>query len=120
LSIAVFTADGTYHEVDPDGTSGLGAWRATGETTMDLTILYPGEDGTTHIRATVEMAADGQSFIASYTFELVGIDGISTGEYGPGEAAGTRLAIEAPGTPVGSMADLFAQFGGTPEATPAP
>ena len=119
--VATVAADGTFHEVDSDGSSGLGTWRPTGDRTAELVIVYPGEEGAFWIRVTLEVAADGRSFTASYTAELVGTDGAGTGQYGPATATGTRLEAETPGVPVGTLEDLFAQFGaGTPEAgTPA-
>lgn len=115
--VITVSADGTYHEVDPDGTTGLGTWRPTGERTAVVTVLTPGDGGSNLIRATVEVAADGRTLTASYTFEVFGPDDSRTGEFGPGKAAGLRLEAEAPGAPVGTLADLFAQIGGE---TPAP
>ena len=118
----VFTADGGYVDVDSEGTVFLGVWESTGDTTANLTItVYDEEEGAFRIRASIEVAADGQSFTASYTLELLDpATGEGMGEYGPGTATGTRLMAEAPGTPVGSFEDLFSQFEGTPEASPVP
>ena len=122
-SAAAFAADGTYSEIDPDGASGLGAWRATGERTADVVIVFPEEEGSVRIRASVEADADGRSFAASYTFEFLDRGGTGAGEYGPGEATAVRLEAEGPGTPVGTLQELFTQFEqtqGTPAAaTPA-
>jgi len=115
--VITVSADGTFHEVDPDGATGLGTWRPTGERTAVVNILTPGDSGGNLIRATAEVAADGGSFTASYTIEVFGPDDARTGEFGPGQAAGIRLEAEAPGAPVGTLADLFAQIGGE---TPAP
>ena len=112
--VITVSTDGTYHEVDPDGTTGLGTWRPTGERTAVLSILNPSEEGTVLIRVAVEVAADGQRFTAAYTFELFGPNDTRTGEYGPGEAAGVRLEAEAPGTPVGTLEELFERLQGTP------
>ena len=116
-SVITVGADGTYQEVDPDGTVGLGTWGPTGERTAVLTILFPDESSTLLTRATVEVATGGQGFTAAYTFEVVGPDGTPTGEYGPGQAIGLRVEAEAPGTPVGTLEELFALL---QEATPAP
>jgi hypothetical protein len=118
-ALITFRADGTYVQSEIDG---VGAWAATGEQTAALTLhsLGPGPDGAAvvvTIRATVEVAADGQSFTAAYTLELTRPDGTSTGEYGPGTATGTRVAVEPMGTPVGTLADLFTQFE-APEGAP--
>jgi len=120
--VIAVSADGTYHDVDPDGTTALGAWRPTGERTATVTALNPSEGGTALLRATVEVAADGRSFTAAYTIEVFGADDARTGEFGPGEAAGVRLEAEAPGTPVGTLEELVAQFaeGGEAAGTPTP
>lgn len=121
----VFTGDGGFVEKDADGTVELGAWRATGAATADLTVISPetseqgNPSGTVKIRAAIEVGADGDSFTAQYTLEYVGADGTSTGEAGPGQATGERLAVEAPGTPVMSFEQFFGLDAGTPEATPA-
>jgi hypothetical protein len=118
-----YTSSGIGENGDSDVT--LGAWRATGDRTAELTVvqaIQTGEDtyGNIVIRASIEVAEDGNSFTAPYTIELQGVPG-AEGEYGPGTATGTRIAVESMGTPVGSLEDLFGQFEeeeGTPEATP--
>jgi hypothetical protein len=92
-----------------------------------MTFHYLGsEDGSftglTIIRAAIEVAADGQSLTATYTLELVSVDNTNTDQYGLGGVNGMKTAVEAMGTPKGSIEDLFAQFEeGTPDAaTPAP
>jgi hypothetical protein len=121
-SQVVFTDEGAYIDVDCDGVVVIGTWEPTGDTTANMSFsASDGEGGSYTVRASVEVAADGQSFTAPFTFELTDVEsGEGTGQYGPGMATGTRLVAEAPGTPVGSVMDLFGQFGGTPEATPAP
>ena len=120
-SLLTFHADGAYLEVDADGAVGVGSWAATSERVAALTFHYLFADeagagaGTGTVRATVEVAADGQTFTASYTLEFAGPDGASAGEFGPGTATGERIAVEPMGTPTGTLADLFAA-----EATPAP
>ena len=125
LSLSVFHADGTYTEFDPeDGSTGAGAWASTGDNTAILTIVFLDADddgsaaGQATVRATIEVAADGQTFTASYTLEFTDPNGTSTGEFGPADATGTRIVAEAPGEPVGTMDDLFSQFEeeGTPES----
>jgi hypothetical protein len=113
----IFHADGTYVESDVDGV-GIGSWEPTGDQTGAATFLFhqAGEDGaisTVKIRATVEVAADGLSFTATYTLEFVGADGTSSGELGPGTATGTRITVEPEGTPVGPL-------GPPPGASPGP
>jgi hypothetical protein len=81
----------------------------SGEQTATLTIVSPGieEDGaftgTFLIRAEIEVEASGEAFTAEYTGEFVDSDGAGSGEYGPGTATATRIAVEAMGTPVGPL-----------------
>jgi hypothetical protein len=122
--VAVFTADGAYVSVDAEEFTSLGVWEATGERTATLTIVTAGADeegalfGTFTIRAAIEADASGDAFTAEYTGEFVAADGTASGEYGPGSAAATRLAAEAPGEPVGPLSELFAEEegGATPSA----
>ena len=109
LSVAIFNRDGTYHESDADGSNGAGTWQATGPQTAILTIVYPQQTaqgqaaGIVRIRAAITVAADGASFTAPYTLEIVDAAGTSTGQLGPGMATATRITAEAPGTPVGPI-----------------
>ena len=124
--LAIATADGSWIEADPGAGISLGVWEATGPQSAILTFWSVGADeeggfyGTFVLRASIEVAADGQSFTATYTGEFIAPDGSTAGEYGPGTASATRLAAEPMGTPVGPFDELFAQFEGTPEASPAP
>ncbi|HYJ12445.1 MAG TPA: hypothetical protein VEW66_02570 [Thermomicrobiales bacterium] len=121
ISQVVFTDEGAYIDVDCEGFVVIGTWEPTGDSTaiMSFTSFDP-EGGSYTVRATVEVAADGQSFTAPFTFEVTDpATGEGSGQYGPGMATGTRLVAEAPGTPEGPVVDLFGQFGGTPEASPA-
>jgi len=124
-----FSSDGTYIDVDSSGSTTLGSWEATGENTATLTIVgFESDDdeestGSVTIRATIEVSEDGNSFTAEYTLEFIDAEGTSTGEAGPGAATGTRLLVEAPGTPVMSLEELFGSFeeseeSASPEATP--
>jgi hypothetical protein len=126
-TLASFGVDGIYSQVEADGTVGLGAWQATGPRTADMTFHGLATDETGEsiglftVRAAIEVAADGMSLTATYTVEQIPAGGSSTGQYGPGQVTGTRIAVEPMGTPVGSLGDLFGQFeegGATPEATP--
>ncbi len=120
LSQVVFTDEGAYIDVDCDGIVVIGGWEPTGDTTANMSFTSSGPEGGVYsIRASVEVAPDGQSFTAPLTFELIdGATGEGSGQYGPGMATGTRTVVEAPGTPEGSVLDLFGQFEGTPEASP--
>jgi hypothetical protein len=125
-SLVAFSSDGIYQEFDHDGTAGYGAWEATGPTSAALTFvtLSPAPEGefggSATIRATVEVSADGQSFTAPFTIEFTGVEGIPEGEFGPGTATGTRIAIEPMGTPVGTLEDLFGGVEGTEPAATEP
>jgi hypothetical protein len=122
--LGVFAADGSYIEMTLDGAA-AGHWESTGADTADVNIWFLQSDngqylGTLHVRAAVTVAADGASFDADYTLELMQPDGTMSGQYGPAHAHGTRLTAEPMGSPTGSISDFFAKFGGTPVASPAP
>jgi hypothetical protein len=119
--VDIFTADGGVISVDATGETILGVWEATGDTTASATLVSPGAEeetyfGTLMIRADIEVADDGDTLDLTYTFDFSDPDGNSPGEYGLGHASGTRINAESPGTPVGTIEDLFKSFGG--EATP--
>lgn len=117
--------DGTVVNIIGDGTAVIGVWAPTSDTTADITLTAT-TDGPAIviIRATVEIAADGQTLTGTYTSEFVfdPAGGGTSGQIGPGSLTGTRLIAEAPGTPVDSYADFFAvpsdSGDATPEATP--
>jgi hypothetical protein len=122
--IATIYADGSYLELAVDG-AGSGHWESTGADTANLNIWFLQNEngqfaGTIIVRATVTLAADGASFDADYSLELMQPDGTMSGQYGPGHAHGTRLSVEPMGSPAGPLSDFFSQFEGTPAATPAP
>lgn len=100
-SLGNFAADGGYTQLDPNATMALGAWEATGDTTADATFIYVGEeDGMNFVRASVEVAGDGQSFSGTYTISFLDPDtGEMSEEFGPGTVDATRIVVEAPGTP---------------------
>jgi len=72
------------------------------------------------IRASIEVAADGQSFTGTFTDEFVfdPAGGGTSGEIGPGTITGTRLEAKAPGTPAMTFEEFLPQPKETPEATP--
>ena len=120
--LATLSADGSAFFVSGYQTTGIGTWEPTGETTATLTFTVVG-DGPGHItiRASVEIAPDGQAFTGTFTTEIVLVDpagGGTSGEIGPGTLEGTRLAAEAPGTPTMSFEEFFAPPESSPEATP--
>jgi hypothetical protein len=108
--LVVVSADGTYHSTDAAGRDMVGTWQATGPRTATNTLVAfaPGEGGTfgdtVKVRGAVEVAADGQSFTATYTVESVGADGVGTGQFGPISASGKRIVVEPMGTPVSGPA----------------
>jgi hypothetical protein len=124
LESVIFTDDGTFINVEVNGTTLLGAWEATGATTADLLFVSydideeGGNAGQVTIRSSFEVSADGNSLTGQYTIEFVGPDGTSTGEAGPAMLTATRLEVEAQGTPVMTIDELFGSFAGTPEASP--
>jgi len=130
LDTVIFTTDGTFTNVESGGFVSLGAWEATGERTANLTIVAYELDeeginiGSTTIRASIEVGADGNHFSGEYTIEFVQADGTSNGEAGPGIVTGERLVVEGPGTPAMTLEEFFGQFEGqegmTAEATPVP
>jgi hypothetical protein len=125
-ALVAFSSDGIYQEFDQDGAAGYGTWEATGPTTAALTFvtMFPASEGefggSSTVRATVEASADGQSLTAQFTIEFTGVEGIPEGEFGPGTATGTRIAVEPMGTPVGPIEDLFGGVEGTEPATTEP
>jgi plastocyanin len=125
-TLATFSSDGIYTQLEPESAPGVGAWETTGAQTEDMNFheIFPDEQGggMTTIRAAIEVAADWQSVTATYTLEFVDAGGTATGQYGPGQVSGTRIAVELMGEPVGTLKELFAQFEegeAPPEASPA-
>ena len=115
--MAVVSADGTLIEISASNGTAGGQWAPTGPSTVNAT-LYRLTDGPAYvvIRASLEIAADGNSFTGTFTQEMVfdPADGGTSGEIGPGTVAGTRVVAEGPGTPVATFEEFF-----PPEATPA-
>jgi hypothetical protein len=111
--VAVFTANGAYISVDAEGFPSLGVWETAGEGTANLTIVSAEADeeggfgGTFMVRAAIDVDDTGDAFTAQYTGEFVDPNGTATGEYGPGTATATRIAVEAMGTPAGPLEVLF-------------
>jgi hypothetical protein len=121
LRTLVVSADGTalaISSVAPNGSTGAGVWAPTGDTSAVLTFtLVTNGPAYVVLRASIDVAADGQSFTGTYTdepiFDPTSPDGTG-GEIGPGRLTGTRLTAQAPGTPAVSFAEFF-----PPDATPA-
>jgi hypothetical protein len=119
--VTTFDADGTLSNITADGTATLGVWAPTGGDTADVTVLAT-TNGPAYvvIRASVTVAADGQTLSGTYTSEYIfdPAGGGTSREIGPGSLSGTRLAVSAPGTPVDSFTAFFPQPDATPGATP--
>ena len=118
----IFHADGTFIQVGNSGPqanspgNAVGAWEPTGpNTAAAILVVYQQDDkgavSKATVRATVQVAADGQSLTADYTIEFTSPDGTPSGQLGPGKGSGTRIAVEPMGTPV-------APLGPPPSATP--
>jgi hypothetical protein len=122
VRLMTLSADGTALFVSGRQTSGVGAWVPAGDAAATVTFTVV-SDGPAYIviRASIEVAPDGQSFTGTFTDEVVfdPAGGGTSGEIGPGTLTGTRLVVEAPGTPVASFEEFFAPPAGTPDATPA-
>ena len=98
---AVFHADGTYLEVDPNIGVGVGVWRAIGERSAELTYVFQDIDpepattapGTVTVRQSVTVEAAGDAFTAPLTVEVQIPDGtvVFRAAY---TAQGTRLQVE--------------------------
>jgi hypothetical protein len=103
-----------------EGEVGLGVSEPTGPTSAALTFSNQGPSeqggGSLTIRATIEVAPDGQSLTADYTVEVSGVEGVPPGEYGPGSVTGTRVVVEPMGTPVGSLESSSAPSRRAPRA----
>jgi hypothetical protein len=105
---ALFHADGTYLEVDPNIGVGIGVWRATDERNAELTYVFQDIDpepattapGTVTVRQSVAVDASGNAFTAPLTVEVRIPDGtvVFSAAY---TARGTRLEVE-PMLPLGT------------------
>lgn len=120
--LMILSADGGAIFISGYETTGVGAWEPTGQTTAVVTFVVV-TDGPAQIviRASIEIAPDGQAFTGMFTNEIMfdPASGGTSGEIGPGAISGTRLVAEAPGTPTQTFEEFFAMPGATPEATPA-
>jgi hypothetical protein len=113
VSLIAFEPSGTLITTDQDGTTGVGAWTATGDGTVELTFEEPttGPDGhfagLTTIRASGQVSADGQSFSGTWTLELPEAEasavGLPAGELGPGQVTAERISVSSMGEPVGPL-----------------
>jgi hypothetical protein len=106
-SSAIFHGDGTYTQADVVGV-GIGSWEPTDPHTGDLTVVFHEADPrrgvvTITLRATVRVTDDRQSLTATYTLEVVGPDGIASGQRGPATATGVRIDVEPMGIPKGPL-----------------
>lgn len=124
--VTVVGPGGTFISADPEGAS-YGSWVPTGERSADVTFLVPFTDpeagfvGYATVRASVEVAEDGQSFAGTYTFEppaaFAEAMGIPAGQLGPGNVTAQRIAVEPMGEPIGPLPD-FAEAPAVESAEP--
>jgi hypothetical protein len=100
---AVFHADGTYMEVNPDTGTGMGVWQATGERSGELINKWPNINtegatyvpGTSTLRVTFTVDADGMAYTGEYHLDLTAPDGATLAS-SEGEFIATRLTLETP------------------------
>jgi hypothetical protein len=110
---AVFHADGTYLEVDPNIGVGVGVWQASGERSAELTYVFQDIDpgpattapGTVTVRQSVAVDATRDAFTAPLTVEVQIPNGtvVFRAAY---TARGTRLQVEPMlplATPAGTL-----------------
>ena len=101
-STTVAHGDGTVVFFGADGPFS-GVWESTSEDSVLITLVSTLADGVVTLRADVTVAADGESFTATYTVEPGCLCGETLGELGPGSVAGSRIHVEPPGEPVGPL-----------------
>ncbi len=107
--VAAFLSDGVFIEIS-EGDFSIGVWEATGPDTAAMTYHATDEEGTVTVRAS--LAVDGDDITAEFTIEFAG-EGAPEGQHGPGQAEGSRVAVDPMGEPVGSLDELFAFEEGT-------
>jgi hypothetical protein len=134
VDLVVFDAGGTLVSLSAQGPA-AGAWEPTGERTVDVTFhglsFAPdgGFGGLFTIRASGEVAEDGQTFTATYTVEppaaMAQMMGAPEGQLGPGEVTAQRIGVEPMGETVGPIPDFSqlqppaGEMPPEPEASPA-
>jgi len=113
----ILSRDGSALFVSGQTTTAVGGWEPRGDATAIATFTVV-TNGPAYIviRASLDIAPDGQSFTGNFTNEIVfdPAGGGTSGEIGPGTLTGARLTVEAPGTPVQSFEDFFRLPDGTP------
>ena len=117
-SLVAFHADGTYQESDADGTVGIGSWEATGPSSVNLTFMSyvpsddearPDADDSCHGRG-----ERGRPDLHRPVHDRVHRRRLPHRPIRPRPRDRHAINVEPMGTPVGSLDDLFAQFGGPP------
>ena len=108
-SVALFTEDGLVIDTCCNADMArVGAWRATGERTADVTlvVVFPGEGGFSAIyRAAFEVDPSGETLTGPWTFTLVSGDG-QVQEVEEFATQGVRISVEgvaATGSPLPVM-----------------
>jgi hypothetical protein len=121
--LLVLHGDGTAVDIGAYQTTSAGGWAPTGPSTATVTLTAEVEDGPGNIviRASITVAPDGKSFSGTFTSDITfdpAHNGTS-GEIGPGKVMGSRMPVQAPGTPVMSFQEFLPHGGATPVATPS-
>jgi hypothetical protein len=104
VTYAPVHADGAYEEVVGRDV-GLGAWRATGPRSANVVAYFQDIDpadsafnpGTIVVRQEVELDDAGRILSSHYTAEVRAADGSPAVHFGPFEATGTRVEVDAMG-----------------------
>ena len=122
--LVAFHPDGTAIYVSPEGIA-LGSWSPTGGSCANLTLVFPQTDpdagplGVGTARVSIEVSEDGGTFAGTYTVEFPTGADETTGQIGPGEQTGTRIAVEPMGEPVAPFPDGSIAPGASPMALDA-
>lgn len=121
--LLVLHDDGMALDVGAYQTTSIGVWTPTGASTATVTLTAEVDNGPGNIviRASITVAPDGKTFSGSFTSDIT-FDPEhhgTSGEIGPGKVTGTRMPVQAPGTPVMSFDQFLPHHGATPVATPA-
>jgi hypothetical protein len=129
VDLVVFGAGGTLVSLGAQGPT-AGSWEPTGERTVAVTFhglaFAPdgGFGGLFTVRASGEVAEDGQTFTATYTVEppaaMAQMIGAPEGQLGPGEVTGQRIGVEPMGETVGPIPDFSQLQPPAEEMSPAP
>jgi hypothetical protein len=128
VDLFVVNPGGTVVSLSAEG-PGVGSWEPTGDRSVDVTFrglafTPDGFAGLVTVRASGEVAEDGQTFTATYTIEppaaMAQMVGLPEGELGPGEVFAQRISVEQMGETVGPAPDFSQLQPPADDASPAP